>query len=92
MLRPEPLDAQPDRRSVRNGQVLPVHAVGQQSLRMPGIGHIEAVPPSIDAIKEDIPGLRLNSGGTQNKRERNACPLGNCRPAIFAYVLRDLRA
>src|SRR5262245_3765737 len=39
------LNAQANRCAVRNRKVLAVHSVGQKRLRMPGVGHIQTVPP-----------------------------------------------
>ena len=37
-------DAQSYRRSVRSGQLPAVHSVGEKGLRVPGVGHVQAIP------------------------------------------------
>ena len=57
---------------------------------MKGIGHIEAVPPAIDAVKEDILRLRQNTCRIQHEGKRNTGPFRDCRPALLANVLGNL--
>src|SRR6266571_927119 len=86
------LDAQTHRRAVWDGKLAAVHAVGQQGLRVPGISHVEAIPPSIDAIKEDVLRLGLNPDRIQHEGKRHTGPLRNRRPTLLADVFCDLRA
>src|SRR5205807_1654210 len=86
------LHAQTHRRPMRDGKIATVHTVGQQSLRMPCVRHVQTVPPSIDTIKKDIPGLWLNTGLSEDPGKRNACPFRDCRPTLLADVFCNLRA
>src|SRR6266436_8151762 len=45
--------------AVIDGQLPAVHAVGEKGLRMPGVGHVNAVPPkSVQRIVDNILRLR----------------------------------
>jgi hypothetical protein len=40
-------DVQSNRRAVRSREILSIHAVGKESLQMPGVRHVDALPPHI---------------------------------------------
>src|SRR4051812_28762174 len=85
------LHTQAHRRAVGYRKTAAVHSVGQQCLRMQNVSHIEAVPPSVDARKENVLRLRLNTHGIENNGKRNSSPLRNRGPALLADMLSNLR-
>ena len=92
-------DAQANRSTVRRGNLLAVHPIRKQNLRMPCIGHIKAAPPPaqrkgfVGERKEDdvlCPGR--DSGQIQNMGKRDTGPFGDEGPTFFASLVGDLGA
>src|SRR5262249_12435322 len=77
---------------MRDGKIATVHGVSQQRLWMECIGHVQTVPPTIDAIKENVFRFRKNPDGVEYSRKRNAGPFRYCGPTLLAHMLCDLRA
>src|SRR5690242_12874515 len=75
-----------------------VHTISNQSLRMPGICHVDALPPFVRGMAIFVRKgnyvfcLREYTHQIQNIGKRNPDPFGNKRPTFFAGLLRDLAA
>src|SRR5262249_23991404 len=84
-------DTQTDGRAVWNREFLTVHAVSEQRLGMKRIRQIEAVPPSVNSVQKNQPGLRKNTCGIRVTPRRYAFQLSVRGPALFENVLGNLR-
>ena len=97
------LDPQAQRRAVRHRQVLAVHAVGQDGLRVEGVNEVDALVVEAGAV-EGLLQVRRRSGTRHSARrlrepgvsqqhaQRDAGPLADGAPALDAVVARDLGA
>jgi hypothetical protein len=86
----------------RREELLAIHPIGQQGLRMPGVGHIDAVPLAfnrllvcclkiaIGAKKHNVLSLRQDSDQVQNLGKRDANPFGYEGPALFAGLMENM--
>ena len=87
-----PFDAQPHRRAVRDRQIAPVHAVGQDGLRMQRVEHVDAVDPVVVRVERSTNrAVGRMPAASSTQAERHAGPLADRRPAFLARVPRDLR-
>ena len=67
-------DAQSNRRSVRSGQLPAAHSVGEKGLRVPGVGHVQAIPETLLERKEDdVLCARPDTHEVQHIGKRHAC-------------------
>ncbi len=86
-------DPHAKRPAVAYWKFIAIHPIGEKSLRMRCIGHINAVPPvGLDREVDNVSGLREDSNNIQHVRERYSDPLGYIRPALFTRQLSDLAA
>ena len=90
-------DAQTNWSAVGRGKLLAVHRIGEQRLRMPCIGHIQAAPllsqrkALFAKCKEDhVLCLLRCPDQIQQVRQRDAGPFGDESPPSFARLMRDL--
>src|SRR2546425_4263112 len=94
------LDAQADRRAVRDRQRFVVELVGEEGLRMEGIIHVDALVVGagsvvfhwIGAIKHHVASLAPGPKRLQQRAEARALPFADRAPAFDAIVARDLGA
>src|SRR5579863_2458827 len=79
--------------AVGHGQIVAVHAVAEECLRMQSVGHIDAVPGiGFHRGVDNVFGLREHSYEIQYVGKRNADPLGDVGPTLFAGDLSDVTA
>src|SRR5260370_150029 len=75
-----------------------IHAVSEQSLRMPGIHHVDALPPTLRGIAIVVrKGNHVScpwehADDVQNMGNRHSDPFGNEGPALLANMIGDLAA
>src|SRR5208282_2251111 len=86
-------EAHTQRAAVAHGKLVAIHPIGQKSLRVQCVGHINAVP-GVWFYREidDIFGLREDSHKIQKVGQRHAHPFGDIRPSLFALDHSDLGA
>src|ERR1039458_6804105 len=88
-----PGNTQSKRSAEWDGQLTAVHTVGDESLRVHRIGHVDAFPPvGLNRTVDNVSGLRESPYNVQDVRERHAAPFGYIRPAFFARQMSDLAA
>src|SRR5713226_745636 len=76
-----------------DGKLTAVHAVGNESLRVQRVGHVDAFPPvGLNRTVDNISGVGENPRKIQDVRQRHADPFGNVRPALLARQMSDLAA
>jgi len=83
---------QPNRRAVWYRQVLSVHCIGENCLRMKGIVHIHAFYITIIRVEIHITCAGQNACILQNNTEWNARQLCNGSPSFFTGMPGDLSA
>src|SRR5271157_5841262 len=84
-------EPQAKRPAVAHGQFIAIHPIGQKSLRVQCVGHIDAFPRvGFDREIDDVSGLREDFHGLQDLGEWHADPFGDVRPALFTLQHRDL--
>src|ERR1700731_4515318 len=100
------LEPEAQRRAMGDVELLAVHLIGEDRLRMGGVGKVDAlviadrfwiiaqaaVIQGIGAVEDDIVRLRLDAGARQDFGERHAPPFADAAPALDAVMARDLRA
>src|SRR5262249_48323504 len=64
----------------------------KKGLRVKRIRQIEAIPPTVNTIKENVFRVRLNPHRIQHDTQRYSGPFCNRGPSLLANVFRDLRA
>src|ERR1700732_1948792 len=101
-----PLEAQPQRRAVGNGQWLAIHVIGEDCLRMHSVDQVDAlivadalgidaelaVVQGVRAMEYDKAGLGPDAGARQDLRKRHAGPFADAAPALDAIMPSDLGA
>ena len=59
---------------------------------MEGVGHMDAVPPTVDGLVDDVGRLGKDADMFEDEGELDAGPFADGRPAFFAGLLGDLGA
>src|SRR5262249_54529138 len=76
-----------------DGKLTAVHTVGDQSLRVQCVGHVDALPPvGLDRTVDNVSDLGESPYEFKDVRERHTPPFGDIRPALFALDSRNLGA
>lgn len=91
------LDPEADRGAVADRQLPVVHAVGEDCLRMKGVGEINALIVGhpgevIGAVQDHVARRRLHLDLVQHRAKRNPGPLPDRAPPFNAVVAGDLGA
>src|SRR5205085_2321227 len=77
---------------MRSRKVTAIQIVGEQSLRVQRIQHVNAVPQRVVGEENHKPGFRVDTNQVQNIGKRNACPFRDEGPAFFAGLMSDVGA
>ena len=85
-----------------NRQVLAVHGVGHNRLRVERIFQVDTLviaPAAVEgllivirAVEDDVARIRFQTGRLEKKTERNSGPFANRAPPLHAVVPCDLRS
>src|ERR1019366_5583346 len=88
-----PGNTQSKRSAEWDWQLTAIHTVGDESLRVHRIGHVDAFPPvGLNRTVDNVSGLGESPHNVQDVRERHADPFGYIGPALFARQMSDLAA
>ena len=76
---------------MRERQLLSVHAVGEERLRMERVGHIDAFPKLIEGKEDDVARPGIDPDQFEHVRQPDAGPFRDERPSFLARLVGDLR-